>query len=59
VIPGKAPVSIGVFDPEAGGFARHEAPDVAGLEAPLTVAVTIEPRGGLPQPSGPIVLAGR
>lgn len=59
VIPGKVPVSIGVFDPEAGGFARHEASDVAGLEAPVTVAVTIEPRGGLPQPSGPIVLAGR
>lgn len=59
VIPGKVPVSIGVLTREAGGFARHEASDVAGLEAPVTVAVTIEPRGGLPQPSGPIVLAGR
>lgn len=59
VIPGKVPVSIGVLTREAGGFARHEASDVAGLEAPVTVAVTIEPQGGLPQPSGPIVLAGR
>jgi anti-sigma-K factor RskA len=59
VIPGKVPVPIGVFDPEVSGFARHEAVEVTGLEAPVTVAVTIEPRGGLPQPSGPIVLAGR
>jgi anti-sigma-K factor RskA len=59
VIPDEVPVPVGVFDPEANGFARHEATDVAGLDAPVTVAVTIEPRGGLPQPSGPIVLAGR
>jgi anti-sigma-K factor RskA len=59
VIPGKVPVPIGVFDPEASGFARHEAAEVTGLDQPVTVAVTIEPRGGLPQPSGPIVLAGR
>ena len=59
VIPGKTPVSIGVFGPGSGGVARHEASDVAGLEAAVTVAVTIEPAGGLPQPSGPIVLAGR
>jgi anti-sigma-K factor RskA len=59
VIPDKVPVPAGVFEPEQGGFARHEVSDVAGLDAPVTVAVTIEPRGGLPQPSGPIVLAGR
>ena len=59
VIPGKTPVPIGVFAPESGGVARLEAPDVSGLEAPVTVAVTIEPQGGLPQPSGPIVLAGK
>ena len=59
VIPDKVPVPIGVFEPAEGGFARHEASDVAGLDAPVTVAVTIEPLGGLPQPSGPIVLAGR
>jgi anti-sigma-K factor RskA len=59
VIPDKTPVSIGVFASGSGGVARHEASDVAGLEAPVTVAVTIEPAGGLPQPSGPIVLAGR
>ena len=59
VIPGKTPVSIGVLGPGSGGVVRHEAAGVAGLEAPVTVAVTIEPLGGLPQPSGPIVLAGR
>ena len=59
VISGKTPVSAGVFAPEPGGTARHEFSGVAGLEAPVTVAVTIEPQGGLPQPSGPIVLAGK
>jgi len=59
VISGKNPVSAGVFAPTLGGVTRHEASDVAGLEAPVTVAVTIEPLGGVPQPSGPIVLAGR
>ena len=59
VIPGKTPVPIGVFASAAGGVARLEAADVSGLEAPVTVAVTIEPQGGLPQPSGPIVLAGK
>ena len=48
VIPGSTPVSIGVFIRGSGGVARHEAADVAGLEGPVTVAVTIEPLGGLP-----------
>ena len=59
VIPGKTPVPIGVFASAPGGVARLEAAEVSGLEAPVTVAVTIEPQGGLPQPSGPIVLAGK
>lgn len=59
VIPGKTPVPIGVFVSGSGGVARLEAADVSGLDAPVTVAVTIEPLGGLPQPSGPIVLAGK
>ena len=59
VIPGKTPVPIGVFASGSGGVARLEAAEVSGLEAPVTVAVTIEPLGGLPQPSGPIVLAGK
>jgi anti-sigma-K factor RskA len=59
VISEGEPVSAGVFQLATAGATRYdttaEAPKLAG---PLTIAVTIEPEGGLPKPSGPIVLAG-
>lgn len=58
VIAGGKPVSAGVFtvDPRSG-VARVR---VAPLSAPAdTFAVTIEPEGGLPQPSGEMYLAGK
>lgn len=58
VILGDVPVSAGVFDVDAQGRARFQAVSVPRVEGPATIAVTIEPAGGAPQPSGPIVLAG-
>lgn len=59
VISEGEPVSAGVFQLATAGATRYdttaEAPKLSG---PLTIAVTIEPEGGLPKPSGPIVLAG-
>jgi len=57
VIVGGEPVSAGVFD-VAAGAARHEASALPSIEGPVTIAVTIEPAGGVPKPTGPIVLAG-
>ncbi|MFN2384796.1 MAG: anti-sigma factor domain-containing protein [Thermoanaerobaculia bacterium] len=52
------PVDAGVFDVDAEGRALFESKDLSGISGAENFAVTIEPRGGLPQPSGPIVLLG-
>jgi anti-sigma-K factor RskA len=52
------PVDAGVFDADAEGRALFESRDLAAVRAAENFAVTVEPRGGLPQPSGPIVLIG-
>lgn len=51
------PVNAGVFDVDAQGRALFESTDFPepGVE---NFAVTIEPRGGVPAPTGPIVLVG-
>jgi anti-sigma-K factor RskA len=35
-----------------------ESPDLSAIASAQNFAVTVEPRGGLPAPSGPIVLVG-
>ena len=59
VIVGGEPVSAGVFEVDAGraqpATRRRTLPPIEG---PVTIAVTVEPAGGLPKPSGPMVLAG-
>jgi anti-sigma-K factor RskA len=58
ILEGKPPISAGTFEIDAEGRARHEAlapPEVTG---PVTIAVSVEPSGGVPAPTGPIVLAG-
>jgi len=53
---GGRPSPAGVFDVDASGSAIHRialAPKVEGF------AVTLEPAGGVPSPTGPIVLAAR
>jgi anti-sigma-K factor RskA len=59
VIVGGEPVSAGVVDVAGGAGSRHEAASLPAIDGPVTVAVTIEPVGGLPKPSGPIVMAGQ
>lgn len=52
-----AKLSMGTFEPNArgGGFleTRLEAP-----ARPLAAAISVEPTGGVPQPTGPIVMLG-
>ncbi|HKF43725.1 MAG TPA: anti-sigma factor [Thermoanaerobaculia bacterium] len=52
------PVAAGVFDADPSGRALFESTHLPGLVAAQNFAVTIEPRGGVPQPTGPIVLVG-
>jgi anti-sigma-K factor RskA len=52
------PVSMGVFGVEPDGRARLDAASVPAFSGEVTVAVTIEPLGGVPQPTGPIILVG-
>lgn len=58
VIVNAKPISVGVFTPDATGrvHAVMNTPPITAM--PGTVAVTLEPTGGLPQPSGAIYLAG-
>ncbi len=58
VIVNAKPISVGVFLPDATGrvHAVMDTPPITAM--PGTVAVTLEPTGGLPQPSGAIYLAG-
>jgi len=51
------PVSAGVFNTEANGSAVVEADVPPGLDL-MAAAVTTEPAGGLPQPTGPFALLG-
>ena len=58
VIVNAKPISVGVFSPDATGrvHAVMDTPPITAM--PGTVAVTLEPTGGLPQPSGAVYLAG-
>jgi len=55
VIRGGEPVSAGVLPLRAAGQQRLEL--TQSLEGVQTVAVSVEPAGGSPSPTGPIVLA--
>ncbi|MEP6993298.1 MAG: anti-sigma factor [Acidobacteriota bacterium] len=52
------PVNAGVFDADAQGRALFESHDFSEPQA-QNFAVTIEPRGGVPAPTGPMVLIGQ
>lgn len=57
-IAGGRPVPAGTFDVDREGNGRLRVEGVApGAEAPVW-AVTVEPWGGAPQPTGPMVLKG-
>jgi anti-sigma-K factor RskA len=52
------PVAAGVFDADASGRALFESADLSAIASAQNFAVTIEPKGGVPAPTGPIVLLG-
>jgi anti-sigma-K factor RskA len=54
----KAPVPAGVFQVDAEGGAVFRLPMVDEVARVKTFAVTLEVTGGVPTPSGPMVLAG-
>jgi len=51
------PINAGVFDADAQGRALFESKDFPEA-AVQNFAVTVEPRGGMPAPTGPVVLVG-
>ncbi|HEX7878002.1 MAG TPA: anti-sigma factor [Candidatus Eisenbacteria bacterium] len=57
-IQGGAPVSAGVFSVTADGSALIPLADVRPDTRVAAFAITLEPAGGLPAPSGPMVLLG-
>lgn len=52
------PVSAGLFQVDERGRAMLLVEDVAPVESIEAWAVTVEPEGGVPQPTGPMVLKG-
>ncbi len=58
-IAGGAPASAGVFHVDPTGSGRLRVKPLPGREKVQVFAVTLEPAGGLPKPSGPMYLAGR
>jgi anti-sigma-K factor RskA len=52
-----APISAGVFNPKSGQMSHMMMKLPAGVAA-KEFAVSLEPAGGMPQPTGPMVLVG-
>ena len=57
-ITGTTATSAGLLTPDAGGSVRLELPVAANAAKPDAFGVTIEPAGGSPAPTLPIVLLG-
>jgi anti-sigma-K factor RskA len=58
-LAGGKPIAAGTFDAKPGMPSVFESAAVPeGVAAVEKFAVTIEPRGGVPQPTGPMVLVG-
>ncbi|MEO6463611.1 MAG: anti-sigma factor, partial [Candidatus Eisenbacteria bacterium] len=58
VIEGQTPRSEGVFPVNEQGRATHVLPEVPEPGGVGAFAVTLEPAGGVPQPTGDMVLLG-
>jgi anti-sigma-K factor RskA len=52
-----APVSAGLVSPDAAGQSRILTPSLAAVQ-PKAFALTIEPAGGVPAPTGAFYLLG-
>ncbi len=58
-IAGGKPVSAGIFDVDQNGSATLQVKTPPAMDTVDVFAVTLEPAGGLPQPSGEMYLAGK
>ena len=58
LLAGGAPIPAGLFRPDSGGAARIDLPELADLGHAVAFAVTVEPEGGVPAPTGAKVLVG-
>jgi anti-sigma-K factor RskA len=56
---GNAPVSAGVFSVDANGTGSLSVAPLPGVSAVNAFAVTLEPAGGRPAPSGEMYLLGK
>lgn len=54
-----APRPAGTFDVDVAGRAIHRLPASEGTQPVKVFAITLEPAGGVPAPTGPVVLASR
>ena len=59
VVTAEAPVSAGLLTPDASGRATVFFDTPADIAPPVAVAVTLEPAGGVPAPTGDMYLVGR
>lgn len=59
LLEGGAPRSLAVFAPDASGRATCVSANVRRVEPDSRLAVSVEPSGGVPLPTGPIVLVSR
>jgi hypothetical protein len=59
VIVGGSPKSLGIFAPDREGRVIYVQSEPLDLPTGVQAAVSIEPSGGVPQPTGPIVLVSR
>jgi anti-sigma-K factor RskA len=59
VLTANSPVSAGLLQPDAAGRVSAAFPTPADLPQPAGMAISIEPAGGVPAPTGAIYLAGR
>lgn len=53
------PISVGLLEPDASGTLTRVFQTPADLPPPTAVAVSEEPAGGVPQPTGQLYLAGK
>jgi anti-sigma-K factor RskA len=58
VVTAEAPVSAGLLRPDSGGRASITVATPQDLATPVAMAVTIEPEGGVPAPTGEKYLIG-
>ena len=56
IVEKQAPLSAGLLHVDPKGEAQYDSGPLPGLEGSIKVAVTLEPAGGVPAPTGPFVL---